>query len=172
MNPCPCGWWGDERRACRCTPGSRRVYRGRLSGPLLDRIDLHVPFRSLAFADLIDGGPAEPSASVRARVAAARERQRRRGRSNGRLEPGRGARWARLCREGRRLLEAAHARLGLSARAHVRVLRVARTIADLEGREDIGPMDIAEAVQYRALDRPFEEEGKEKGRDADRVSAR
>ncbi|HYO46153.1 MAG TPA: ATP-binding protein [Gemmatimonadota bacterium] len=166
---CPCGWWGDERRACRCTPGSRRAYRGRVSGPLLDRIDLHVPFRSLAFAELVDGRPAECSASVRERVESARERQRGRGRPNARLEPGRGAGWARLCREGRRLLEAAHARLGLSARAHVRVLRVARTIADLEGREAIGPMDIAEAVQYRALDRPFEEEQNE--RDEDRVPA-
>jgi magnesium chelatase family protein len=164
MNPCPCGWWGDERRACRCTPGSRRAYRARVSGPLLDRIDLHVPFRSLAFAELVDGRPAESSASVRRRVEAARKRQRGRGRPNASLEPGRAARWALLCRDGRALLEAAHARLGLSARAHVRVLRVSRTIADLDGRERIVPMDIAEAIQYRALDRPVEEEGKDAGR--------
>lgn len=163
MNPCPCGWWGDERRACRCTPGSRRAYRGRVSGPLLDRIDLHVPFRSLAFAELVDGRLAESSASVRRRVESARKCQRGRGRPNATLEPGRGAAWARLCGGGRALLEAAHARLGLSARAHVRVLRVARTIADLEGRERIAPTDIAEAVQYRALDRPIEEEGTQSG---------
>jgi magnesium chelatase family protein len=158
MNPCPCGWWGDERRACRCTPASRRGYRGRVSGPLLDRIDLHVPFRSLAFAELVDGGRAESSAKVRRRVECARERQRARGCPNATLEPGRPGDWARLCGAGRALLEGAHARLGLSARAHVRVLRVARTIADLEGRERIAPADIAEAVQYRALDRPLEEE--------------
>jgi magnesium chelatase family protein len=163
MNPCPCGWWGDERRACRCSPGVRRAYRGRISGPLLDRIDLHVPFRSLAFAELVDGHHAECSASVRERVEAARERQRRRGRPNAALQPGRTARWARLDLEGKRLLEIAHARLGLSARAHVRILRVARTIADLDGREAIEPSDIAEAVQYRALDRPVEE--KDESRD-------
>jgi magnesium chelatase family protein len=161
MNPCPCGWWGDERRACRCTPGSRRAYRARVSGPLLDRIDLHVPFRSLAFAQLVDGRPAESSRSVRQRVEAARERQRERGRPNAGLEPGRPTGWAILCRQGRGLLEAAHARLGLSARAHVRVLRVARTIADLDGRERIAPMDIAEAIQYRALDRTVEVDGKD-----------
>ncbi|HET6617478.1 MAG TPA: YifB family Mg chelatase-like AAA ATPase [Gemmatimonadota bacterium] len=158
MNPCPCGWWGDERRACRCTPGVRRVYRARVSGPLLDRIDLHVPFRSLAFAELVDGGTAEPSSVVRERVSAARARQASRGRPNAALVPGRAANWARLTSDGRRLLEGAHARLGLSARAHVRILRVARTIADLEERETIDPRDIAEAVQYRALDRPQEEE--------------
>jgi magnesium chelatase family protein len=161
MNPCPCGWWGDERRACRCTPGSRRAYRARVSGPLLDRIDLHVPFRSLAFAQLVDGRPAEASERVRARVEGARERQRERGRPNAVLEPGRPTGWAILCRQGRGLLEAAHSRLGLSARAHVRVLRVARTIADLDGRERIAPLDIAEAIQYRALDRTIEVDGED-----------
>ncbi len=156
MNPCPCGWWGDQRRACRCSPGARRAYRGRVSGPLLDRVDLHVPFRSIAFAELTDGRCAETSATVRGRVEAARERQRERGAPNAALTPQRGGGCLRLCREGRRLLETAHARLGLSARAHVRVLRVARTIADLAGRDAIRPTDLAEAVQYRALDRSFE----------------
>ena len=156
MNPCPCGWWGDERRACRCSPGARRAYRGRVSGPLLDRVDLHVPFRSIAFSELTDGRRAETSATVRGRVEAARERQRDRGGPNAGLMPQRSGGCLSLCREGKQLLETAHARLGLSARAHVRVLRVARTIADLAGRNAIRPVDVAEAVQYRALDRSFD----------------
>ena len=155
MNPCPCGWWGDEQRACRCRPGARRMYRGRVSGPLLDRIDLHVPFRSIAFAELTDGRRAETSAAVGGRVEAARARQHKRGVLNAGLVPQRSGGCLRLCRDGGRLLETAHARLGLSARAHVRVLRVARTIADLAEREAIRPMDVAEAIQYRALDRSF-----------------
>jgi magnesium chelatase family protein len=156
MNPCPCGWWGDERRACRCTPGARRAYRGRISGPLLDRIDLHVPFRSVPFLELVGGRETEGSAAVRTRVEAARARQLARGQLNTRLEPGRGAGWARLGPDGRRLLAGAHERLGISARAHVRILRVARTIADLDGREAIGLSDLAEAIQYRVLDRSQE----------------
>ena len=155
MNPCPCGWWGDEQRACRCSPGARRMYRGRVSGPLLDRIDLHVPFRSIAFAELTDGRRAETSTAVGGRIEAARARQHERGVLNAGLVPQRSGGCLRLCRDGGRLLETAHARLGLSARAHVRVLRVARTIADLAGREAIRPMDVAEAIQYRALDRSF-----------------
>jgi magnesium chelatase family protein len=156
MNPCPCGWWGDERRACRCSPGARSAYRGRVSGPLLDRIDLHVAFRSIPFAELTDGRRAETSEVIRGRVQAARERQRERGAPNAELVPRRSNGCLALCGEGRRLLAAAHARLGLSARAHVRAVRVARTIADLEGSEAIRPAHVAEAVQYRALDRSFE----------------
>ena len=156
MNPCPCGWWGDPRRACGCMPAARRAYRARLSGPLLDRIDLHVPFDAVPFLDLVAGDGSEPSAVVRTRVEAARARQRARGWRNARLEPGRSGAWARLCPEGRRLLAAAHDRLGISARGHVRILRVARTIADLDGRDAIAPADLAEAIQYRTLDRARE----------------
>jgi magnesium chelatase family protein len=158
MNPCPCGWLGDPSDQCRCTPPLIDRYRARVSGPLLDRIDLHVevpriPVRLLAG----DGDGGESSAAIRTRVEAARARQRARlgtriG-TNARI-PGREVR--RLCRidaRGRQLLEAASERLGLSARAYTRVLRVARTIADLAGETEITTSHLAEAIQYRSLDR-------------------
>src|SRR5881296_2622761 len=159
MNPCPCGYLGDDARSCRCTPPLVDRYRARVSGPLLDRIDLHVEVPRVPVAALADDAPSEePSAAVRARVEAARARQRRRlgPRSiplNAHI-PGREVR--RLCRigpAGRRLLEAASERLGLSARAYTRILRVARTIADLAGEDEITTSHLAEAIQYRSLDR-------------------
>src|SRR5213594_505069 len=157
MNPCPCGYLGDG--ACRCTPPLVDRYRARVSGPLLDRIDLHVEVPRVPVAALADDAPCEePSAAVRARVEAARARQRRRlGPRTIPLNahiPGREVR--RLCRigpAGRRLLEAASERLGLSARAYTRILRVARTIADLAGEDEITTSHLAEAIQYRSLDR-------------------
>ncbi|HUP18770.1 MAG TPA: ATP-binding protein, partial [Gemmatimonadota bacterium] len=142
MNPCPCGWDGDLRRRCRCPSGAPERYRGRISGPLLDRIDLHVPVRAVPMAELVDAPAAERSAVVRARVEAARRQAR--GRRAGEA--------ARMDPAIRRLLESAHERLGLSARAHVRVLRVARTIADLAGEPRVAAEHVAEAIQYRALD--------------------
>jgi magnesium chelatase family protein len=156
MNPCECGWLGDPSDQCRCTPPVITRYRGRVSGPLLDRIDLHVDVPRVAIASIASDVPSEQSSVVRARVTAARERQRARYRSaqlNAQL-PGRLVR--RVCRipdAGQRLLEAASDRLGLSARAYTRVLRVARTIADLAGEEQIGTAHLAEAIQYRSLDR-------------------
>jgi magnesium chelatase family protein len=158
MNPCPCGWYGDPRRACRCTLHELERYRRRVSGPLLDRIDLHVDVPAVVAAALPFAGSAEPSRAVRERVVRAREAQRARTRGaavrvNGRLK---GAALRRACAidaTGRRLLLDAVEKLGLSARAHDRILRVARTIADLEGAEAIRPAHLAEAVQYRALDR-------------------
>jgi len=159
MNPCPCGYLGDGAGACRCTPPLVDRYRARVSGPLLDRIDLHVEVPRVPVAALADDAPSEePSAAVRARVEAARARQRRRllPRTiplNAHI-PGREVR--RLCRigpAGRRLLEAASERLGLSARAYTRILRVARTIADLAGEDEITTSHLAEAIQYRSLDR-------------------
>jgi magnesium chelatase family protein len=156
MNPCPCGWYGDPRRACRCTLHELSRYRRRLSGPLVDRIDLHVDVPSVPAAALPAAGTAEPSRAVRGRVVAARQRQAARGgkvRVNARL---RGAALRRACAldaDGRKLLTAAAERLGLSARAHDRILRVARTIADLDGAEAIRTPHLAEAIQYRALDR-------------------
>src|SRR5438309_2222907 len=159
MNPCPCGWLGDPAGACHCTPPLIDRYRARVSGPLLDRIDLHVEVPRVPVAMLSEEtGAGEPSAAVRGRVEAARARQRVR------LAPraiplnahvsGREVR--RLCwigAPGRRLLEAASDRLGLSARAYTRILRVARTIADLAGERDITTSHLAEAIQYRSLDR-------------------
>ena len=154
MNPCPCGRHGSPAAGCSCTPGEIRSYLGRLSGPLLDRIDLHVPMRSLAF-DEVSGPPGEATASVRSRVTAARERQARRaGRPgtpamNASLAEGTLRRAVRPTAEGLRLLRHAVDRLGLSARGLERVLRVARTIADLIDSEEVRPSDVAEALNYR-----------------------
>jgi len=159
MNPCPCGYLGDDTVTCRCTPPLVDRYRSRVSGPLLDRIDLHVEVPRVPVAALADDAPpGEPSVAVRARVEAARVRQRRRLAAratplNAHI-PGREVR--RLCcigPAGRRLLEAASERLGLSARAYTRILRVARTIADLAGDDEITTSHLAEAIQYRSLDR-------------------
>jgi magnesium chelatase family protein len=157
MNPCECGWLGDPSDQCRCSPPVIARYRGRVSGPLLDRIDLHVAVLRVPVAALAsepDGE--ETSAVVRARVIAARRRQHARYGSpqlNAHL-PGRLVR--RVCRidaAGERLLEAATERLGLSARAYTRILRVARTIGDLAGTEALATHHLAEAIQYRSLDR-------------------
>jgi magnesium chelatase family protein len=158
MNPCPCGWHGDARRACRCTGHELLKYRRRVSGPLLDRIDLHVDVPTLRPDVLGAGGGGEPTAAVRRRVVRARgaqaERAGRRGpRCNARLRGAALRRVAALDDAGRRVLAAAVERLGLSARAHDRVLKVARTIADLEGEAAVRAVHVAEAVQYRALDR-------------------
>src|SRR5262249_27333503 len=152
MNPCVCGWLGDPSDQCRCTPPLVDRYRARVSGPLLDRIDLHVEMPRVAVASLADDAPSgEPSAAVRARAVAARMRQEARlarlGVPMNAHMPGREVR--RLCRidaRGRRLLEAASERLGLSARAYTRILRVARTIADLAGQDEITTSDLAEAI--------------------------
>ncbi|MFQ5465167.1 MAG: YifB family Mg chelatase-like AAA ATPase [Thermodesulfobacteriota bacterium] len=163
MNPCPCGHLGDPVRECRCTPPKVAQYRSRLSGPLLDRIDIHCDVPAVRFKELsaADGGArGEGTAEVRARVDGARKAQARRYRSagifsNAALTSKLLRRFCGLDGEGRRLLETAVERLGLSARAYDRVLKVARTIADLEGEECIRTRHIAEAVQYRTLDRPM-----------------
>jgi magnesium chelatase family protein len=161
MNPCPCGYHGDQRRRCRCTDHELLTYRRRISGPLLDRIDLHVDVPSLPAPLLGQPTAAAPtSAEVRARVERARTVQRERagGRGavvNARLRGGALRRAATPDDAGKRLLQAAVEKLGLSARAHDKVLRVARTIADLEGSEGVRSPHVAEAVQYRGLDRPL-----------------
>ncbi len=151
MNPCPCGWAGDASARCHCTTESIAAYRGRVSGPLLDRIDMHVPMARLPPAELRpDAVPGEASAVVRARVVAARDLQlARAGKPNARLSDAEAAPHCRLAPRDQALLEQAVDRLQLSARAMHRVLRVARTIADLSGSTAIAAPHLAEALGYR-----------------------
>ncbi|MBP8646156.1 MAG: YifB family Mg chelatase-like AAA ATPase [Syntrophobacteraceae bacterium] len=158
MNPCPCGYAGDPVRTCLCSPQQVLRYRGRISGPILDRIDLHIEVPALKHEDLHSNLPAEPSARVRERVIACRERQLERFAGQGiycnaLMKPKTIKKHCRLDSTGQSLLEEAIRRLGLSARAYHRILKVARTVADLEGREDIAPHHLLEAIQYRSLDR-------------------
>ena len=154
MNPCPCGFVGDPQRECRCTPEAVRRYQGRISGPFLDRIDLRVqvcrPARPLV-AEAPRDGPSTPE--VRQRVAAARRRQLERcGKCNGELEDGEVIRHCRPCQAGRALLEHAARQLALSPRAISRILKVARTIADLEPAGQVTETHVAEALALRGRD--------------------
>jgi magnesium chelatase family protein len=154
LNPCPCGHLGSELRTCTCSQAGVAAYRARLSGPLLDRIDLHVEVPALPYRSLADDARGESSAAVRARVVEARARQRERGpRWNARLTQAELRAFAALDADGHRLLEVAVTRFGLSARALMRTRSVARTLADLAGRDRIVAADLAEALQYRLLDR-------------------
>ena len=158
MNPCPCGYAGDLRGRCHCTADQIARYRNRISGPLIDRIDIHIELAALPAEELMgdaQAGVGEESALVARRVAAARNLQlQRQGKLNARLTPGEVARFCGLAKEPRALLSTAIARLGLSARAYHRVLKVARTCADLGGAPEVRAIDVAEAVKLRALDRP------------------
>lgn len=159
MNPCPCGHAGDPTRACCCPPQTVQRYLARISGPLLDRMDIHLTVPPVAYADLADRSPAESSAAIRARVEAARQRQLERFRNhpgvyaNAHMGPRELARFVRVGTDTEAVLRRAIERLGLSARAYHRVLKLARTLADLAGDDEVGPSQVAEAVQYRVLDR-------------------
>ena len=161
MNPCPCGYYGDRTRECLCTPHQIRRYRSRLSGPLLDRLDIHIEVPPVPVRELGGEGEQEPSAAIRARVTAARARQAARYQrlgffSNAQLKSRQVKKFCAIDNAGRDLIEQAMTRLRLSARAYGRLLRVARTIADLAGSEQIKPVHLAEAIQYRSLDRPVD----------------
>ncbi|GIV23940.1 MAG: YifB family Mg chelatase-like AAA ATPase [Bacteroidia bacterium] len=159
MNPCPCGYYTHPMRPCTCAPGAVQRYTARISGPLLDRIDLHISVTPVETQALADSGPREDSATIRERVERARALQLKRFGdipqvyTNAQMPPKVVEEFCRLDEPGRRLLESAMERLQLSARAYDRILKVARTIADLAGSERIRPEHIAEALTYRTLDR-------------------
>jgi magnesium chelatase family protein len=177
MNPCPCGYFNDKSRECSCTPPMIQRYVSKVSGPLLDRIDIHIEVPAVQYKELRGGASAEGSAQIRERVLAARERQHARflrvgteaeartrptGKnasqvvySNAQMTTQQIRLYCELSTEAERILERAMQQQGLSARAHDRILKVARTIADLEGALDIAVKHIAEAIQYRTLDRSY-----------------
>ena len=160
MNPCPCGYFGHPSRPCTCSPRAVDRYLGRISGPLLDRMDLHVEVMPVEFEELSSQEESESSAQVRARVNAARKRQTERYEGlgfacNAEIPPNRLRQACPTTQEGERLLRRAFEKFGFSARSYERVLKVARTIADLDGCEKIDASHAAEAVQYRTLDRKY-----------------
>ena len=161
MNPCPCGYFGSARE-CKCSPQMIQRYVGKISGPLMDRIDIHIDVPAVAFNELRGRGtePAEPSEQIRARVIRARDIQLARFNgdgvySNSAMTPAQIRKHCTLDAAGESLLERAMQKQGLSARAHDRILKVARTIADLDGCESIGPAHLSEAINYRSLDRNY-----------------
>ena len=159
MNPCPCGFYGHHKRDCRCAPGQVERYRQRISGPLLDHIDIHIEAPPVEYDELTSTAPAESSAAIRARVARVRTIQAERFGDtlkpavNARMQPRHMREFCQIAASCHELLKHAMDDLHLSARAHDRVLKVARTIADLAEAESIGEDHLLEALQYRSLDR-------------------
>ena len=160
MNPCPCGYFGHPTRKCTCPHGTPAKYLSKVSGPLLDRLDIHIEVPPVDFEKLSSNAPSEPSAAIRRRVNAARAIQQARFAGsettcNAKMTPAQTREFCQIDEAGRRLLERSFEVLGLSARAYDKILHVARTIADLDGSERILPKHLSEAVQYRSLDRKF-----------------
>jgi magnesium chelatase family protein len=159
MNPCPCGYFGDLKRECRCGPAQVQRYRQRISGPLLDRIDLHIEVPAVEYRDVASERAEETSATIRERVIRARQRQQQRFRGDGKVSCN--ARMAtrhlkqhcKLSQDSQELIRVAMSELNLSARAYDRILKVSRTIADLDGKTEISPEHVSEAIQYRTFDR-------------------
>jgi len=161
MNPCPCGYFGDPTRECHCTPPMIQRYVSKISGPLLDRIDIHIEVPAVKYKELRAPSSSEDSAAVRGRVIAAQGRQLERFKGekktycNAQMAPKMIRKHCAISADGEKLLENAVVKLGLSARAHDRILKVSRTIADLDGAADIEAKHLSEAIQYRTLDRSY-----------------
>ena len=158
MNPCPCGYYTDPKHSCRCTPQQVQRYRSKISGPLMDRIDIHVEVPAVPYKDLLKPAEAEPSSVIRMRIGNARQIQSRRFKRtqihcNAQMGSRHIKRFCHIDSSSQRLLETAIDKLGLSARAYSRILKIARTIADLAGGGDIAVEHVSEAIQYRSLDR-------------------
>jgi magnesium chelatase family protein len=159
LNPCPCGFFTDAKHTCTCRPDQIQKYMAKISGPLLDRIDIHIQVPALSYEELARKQPGEDSTAMRAKVVAARGIQLERFKAekkifcNAHMESRHMRRYCELDADSQGLLRNAIEKLGLSARAYDRILKVARTIADLDGQECLQPPHIAEAIQYRSLDR-------------------
>ncbi|MDG2388382.1 MAG: ATP-binding protein [Planctomycetaceae bacterium] len=158
MNPCPCGYRGDPKRNCNCNPIQVERYVSKISGPLIDRIDIHIEVPPVPFRELTNAKEGTDSATMRARVLEARERQAHRFQEdrdqlNGKMAPRQIRTFCKLDTEAENLLKTAMETMGLSARAHDKILRVSRTIADLDGSDQISAIHLSEAINYRTLDR-------------------
>jgi magnesium chelatase family protein len=158
MNPCPCGYFGDVHHACHCTPLMIQRYRARISGPLLDRIDIHIEVPSVRYRELSADAGGESSEQIRKRISGSREIQKDRFKhsrihANASMSPRQLEKYCQVDEQGHRLLEDCVDRLGMSARGHARILKVSRTIADLDASEKILSSHLSEAIQYRSLDR-------------------
>jgi magnesium chelatase family protein len=161
MNPCPCGFRGDPKKQCSCTPMQIERYLSRISGPLLDRIDIHIEVPPVPFRELSDSTDGTSSESMRGDVTRARRHQARRfadartTRENGKMKPPEIRKYCQLNSDAEQLLKAAMEDMGLSARAHDKILRISRTVADLADSEEIRSEHLTEAINYRTLDRNY-----------------
>ena len=160
MNPCPCGFLSDQKKSCRCSLSQIQKYQSKISGPILDRIDLHVEVASLSINTLTNDEPCESSAKIRERILICRDKQRRRYAGfnfslNSQMKPRDFRNFVQLSADGKKLLEMALKELRLSARAYFKILKISRTIADLAGSKNVEDIHLAEAIQYRSLDRQW-----------------